>query len=42
MDQLTVDFILRMELAFPVAILIGIKVGQMIHILNTRNSFTRI
>lgn len=42
MHQLIADFIFRMGLAFPVAILVGVKAGQMIHILNTRNMETQI
>lgn len=34
MDQLVADFISRMGLALPVAILVGVRAGQMIHQMN--------
>ena len=41
MDQL-VDFVSRMGLALPVAILVAVRAGQMIHQMNSQNMETKV
>jgi hypothetical protein len=42
MDQLVADFVSRMGLALPVAILVAVSAGRRIHRVNSRNMETEI
>lgn len=42
MDSLISDFISRMGLALPVAILVGVRAGRMIHQINSLNMETKL
>ena len=42
MDQLVADFVSRMGLALPVAILVAVRAGRMIHQMNSQNMETKV
>jgi len=42
MDQLVADFVFQMGLALPVAIMVAVSAGRMIHQVNSRNMETEI
>ncbi|KAJ6288072.1 hypothetical protein OIU78_014724 [Salix suchowensis] len=42
MDQLIADFVSRMGLALPVAILVAVRAGRMIHQMNSQNMETKV
>ena len=42
MDQLVADFVSRMGLALPVAILVAVRAGRMIHQMNSKNMETKV
>lgn len=42
MDNLIADFISRMGLALPVAILVAVRAGQMLHLMDSLNIETRV
>ena len=42
MDQLVADFLSRMGLALPVAILVAVRAGRMIHQMNSLNMETKV
>lgn len=42
MDHLITDFISRMGLALPVAILVAVRAGQMLHLMDSMNIETKV
>lgn len=42
MNELVADFVLQMGLALPVAILVAIRAGKMIHTITSMNMETKI
>ena len=42
MDQLVADFVSRMGLDLPVAILVAVRAGRMIHQMNSQNMETKV